>query len=531
MTEIDKFVQAEKLYDFVGSCQLDDGRTVRDAFRLVGSISLWECLSSYLVLYRFPLCIFDSREKGFSYKERFRPLVGTMGRIYDTIISAPILSSDGIISGRSGAKEDIILFLGFNETHFRDVLKSIYLEIRADDSSHKPIVLTGAKGGYYRQNHLSVWDCFSDEAALAVASGLSLTKDLKKALLSTLGPGRCPAPTGVLVDWSALRRELSWLCNREIPRLVYLAAAVNNVLSHFAPSLILTADDADQRSKLVELAARESGTPTLVVQQGFTRSDYPDWRHFKGDYVAAMSSTSLETIVGQGVPRQVVTITGHPGHDKLKENSASETSATRTSIGVASNTFIALFASQPYVIGAYKSENARSEVIRQVCETLSAIEGAQLVIKAHPYESISELKVLCQKCPRTIIIGGEMEIAELIKSCDIFITMFSQTTLEALYVDKPVINIDFPGAVTYSPFRDGRATMIVKCCEELRAAILKMISGDYGFYQQTDHLKAKDAMVFDWAYQNDGLATSRITELIKIIVTKDYQEGRRRVDS
>ena len=522
MTEVDKFVQAEKLYDFVGSCQLDDGRTVRDAFRLVGNISLWDCLSSYLILYRFPLCFLEGREKVILYKERFRPLLGTMGRIYDTIISPTRLSSDGIISGRSGAKEEIILFLGFNETHFRDVLKSIYSEIRADDSLYKPIVLTSAKDGYYRQDHLSIWDCISDAAASTVVSGLSLANDLKKTLLSKLTPDRCPVPTGFLVDWAALRRELSWLCNREIPRLVYLAAAVNNVLSHFAPSLILTADDADQRSKLVELTARESGTPTLVVQQGFTRSDYPDWRHFKGDYVAAMSSTSLETIVGQGVPRQVVTITGHPGHDKLKENSASETSATRTSIGVASNTFVALFASQPYVIGAYKSENARSEVIRQVCETLSAIEGAQLVIKAHPYESISELKVLCQKCPRTIIIGGEMEIAELIKSCDIFITMFSQTTLEALYADKPVINIDFPGAVTYSPFRDGRATMIVKCCEELRAAILKMISGDYSFYQQTDHLKAKKAMISDWAYRNDGMATNRVTDLIRYILSKNH---------
>jgi CDP-glycerol glycerophosphotransferase (TagB/SpsB family) len=515
----DQFIQATKLYDYLGAYVLEDGRTVRDAFCLVGNVSLWDCLSTYLVLYRLPLCILSNAESSTSYIERARPMLGSVANLYDTVIRPPKFSNIGLEVESPDIKVNNILFLGFNTHHFRDVLQSVHHEME-EVQNYKPVVLTSARKGYYRHSYLSVWDCMSSEVIKSTADGLSSLKDLKRMLLRGITPGRYEVPTGFLIDWVSLRRELCWLCNREIPRLLYIAAAVNKVLSFYAPLLIVTADDADQKSKLVELSARELGIPSLVIQQGITQENYPDWRHFAGDYVAVMSSKSLETIISQGVPRNALTITGHPGYDKLKKTDEKEILVTRSTLGFNSGDFVVIFATQPYTLGVFTDSETRDEIIREICETISSIVGVNLVIKAHPYDSIDTLRRLSRHCKNTQIVGGELEIAGLIKATDLFVTMFSQTTLEALYAGKPVINVKFPGILAESPFYDGNATLLATSRGDIEGAIIKLVNKNFEFFHHPNQKCASMKLLENWIYRNDGQATHRIIKLIDEILSK-----------
>ena len=517
MTKNGKFLQAENLYAFLGGCILSDGRKVRDAFRLVGKVSLWDCLSSYLILYRFPLCIHADDDKFYSYKDRVRPILGTLSNIYDTFISPPKYTKSGLDERliREGANG--ILLLGFNEPHFRDVLRSVYSAIKIDASLYKPIVLTSTREWKYEESHLSVWDCFSDEVISDVAHALGLVGKLKQDMLHMITTNCCKS-TEFLIDWDLVKLELSWICNKEVPRLIYLAASVNEILTRYIPSLIILADDADQRSKLVELAARKAGIPSLVIQQGYAIAAYPDWRHFAGDYVASMSSASLEIIVEQGVPRQAVTITGHPGFDKLKNVSQQDILATRAALGIGKHHFFLLFATQPYVLGAFESEEARDRIIKVVCETASSIKGVILVVKAHPYDNVPRLKRLCKHCKNVKVVDSKTEIADLIKACDIFMTMFSQATLEALYADKPVINIKFPEILVSSPFYDGKATLVLRTNEEIKSEIVNICSGNSTFFSDPHTQISKREMLSNWVYLPDGMATDRVVSLTKKIL-------------
>lgn len=517
MLKDDKFTQAIKLYDGLGDSVLDDGRTVRDACRLVGKISLWDCLSTYLILYRLPLCVSAAAGRVHSRREFVRPFLGTLARIRDTVFFPPRYTNQGLLEPNPKPGYIRILYLSFNETFFRDVLQSVYIATDKKNSVYQSLVLTNARDGHRSKTQLSIWDFYSEDVIESDTRGLSSLKELKRELLDAITPKRYLPPDGVCVDWQQLKREFRWLCNRELPRLIYFAAAAYKVLSHYAPTIIVTADDADQKCKLFELVARELRIPALVIQQGFTRSDYPDWRHFAGEYVAAMGPTSLETLVGQGVPREVVTVTGHPGFDKLKYISGEENTATRVILGIGSDDFLIVFCSQPYYLGTFRSPEVRSEMIRACCETVSAVPGARLIVKAHPQEDVSALKKLCANCPNIQIVDSQVEVASLIKACDVFITMFSQTTLEAIYADKPVININFPGSGVKSPFLDGKATCLVKSREEIRIAISKLLEGDYGFFKNQDNRIAKDKMLKDWAFLNDGKATDRVIDLISNI--------------
>mgnify|MGYP001595465824 CR=1 FL=1 len=522
----DKFAQAARLYDGVGNFELGDGRTVRDACRLVGNVSLWDCLSTYLILYRFPMCVSGGAGLAHSYTERVRPLLGTLARVRDTVLFPPSYTVQGLTQSTPKSGHIRVLFVGFSEVFFRDVLRSVYSALEKESAGYQSIVLTGAGYGRRPQNHFSVWDYFSADVKAAATRGLSALDELKQALPGAIAAKRGAHLDGIAVDWPILRREFSWLCNRELPRLIYVAAAAYKVLSHYTPTLIVTADDADQKSKVVELAARELRTPTLVVQQGVTRADYPDWKHFAGDYVAAMGPTSLETIVGQGVPREAVTVTGHPGLDKLKQASEQENAATRAAQQVDPDEFLVIFASQPYYLGTFSSRRARREMIRACLEAVSTIPGVRLIVKAHPRDDVPALKKLCANYPRIRIVDSQVEVASLIKACDAFITMFSQTTLEALYADKPVININFPGSGVKSPFFDGKATCLAESREDIRIAITKLSEGDYGFFQNHDNRFAKEKMLNEWTFLNDGKATDRVVDLISGICASRVSEQR-----
>lgn len=522
----DNFSQAIRLYEGVGNLELGDGRTVRDACRLVGNVSLWDCLSTYLILYRFPFCVSGGAGLAHSYRERVRPLLGTLARVRDTVLIPPNYTVQGLTQSTPKSGHIRVLFVGFSEVFFRDVLRSVYSALENEGAGYQSIVLTGERYGRRPQNHFSVWDYFSEDVKAAATRGMFSLKGLKKELLSAMALGRHGALEDVAVDRKCLRRELSWLCNRELPRLIYVAAATYKVLSYYAPTLIVTADDADQKSKVVELAARELRMPTLVVQQGITRADYPDWKHFAGDYVASMGPTSLETIVGQGVPREAVTVTGHPGLDKLKQASEQENAATRAALQVGPDEFLVIFTSQPYYLGTFSSRRARCEMIGACLETISGIPGVRLIVKAHPRDDVPALKKLCTNYSRILIVDGQVEVASLIKACDAFITMFSQTTLEALYADKPVININFPGSGVKSPFFDGKATCLAESREDIRVAITKLSEGDYGFFQDHDNRFAKEKMLNEWAFLNDGKATGRVVNLISGICASRVSERR-----
>ena len=274
--------------------------------------------------------------------------------------------------------------------------------------------------------------------------------------------------------------------------------------------LIITADDADQRSKMASYVARKYGIRTLVVQQGTTTKNYPDWYHFAGDCVAAMSEKSREIIIAQGVDPELIEVTGHPGHDKLLKSEYENLNE----VNECNSGFIVLFASQPYVLGAFRSKVARRNAIRETCEAISSIKWAKLIVKAHPYENMKELRSILKNCKNIEIVGRDVEIAELIKSCDVFVTMFSQTTLEALYANKPVININFPNVVLNSLYFSGKATKVAVDKADLLQEITAIKNGT-SFYLTKEAQAAKNTLLCEWAFKNDGLATQRVTNLVK----------------
>lgn len=516
------FPHAIGLYEALGNSTLADGRTLFDSLKVVGDVSLWSCLSTYLILYRFPLCF---EKSAVPLSECYRPYIGGFAQLRDRLFSIGRYSTEGVKINHQSCDTSTVLLLQFSEYIYQSVLSPIHQKLTTGPSSLKVVALAHDRRSH-TGNCYSVLDFCTSAMKLRRAIGFDLIKKLTDPILELATKANLNVKYADQINRDALRRELHWLCTREFPRLVTLAASAYEVMESIRPSLILTGDDADQKCKLFELIGASYSIPSLVVQQGFSRPDYPDWKYFAGHHVAVMGPSSVEVITAQGVPVDHLTVTGHPGFDQYVNLTIDEVIDTRRSLGLATKESFIFFASQPYLPNAFKSQAARDDMIKSVLNASECLTGIRLVIKPHPNDNVAELKRLCEGFANVMLVDGVYSTPSLIRACDVFVTMFSQATFEALYANKPVININFLDSGIKAAFLSKGATLVACTENEVMEAFKAVAAGDFSFFQSEARHTAAAMLLRDWVFIPDGCAGDRVVELIqKLYLHMPAQQG------
>ena len=89
--------------------------------------------------------------------------------------------------------------------------------------------------------------------------------------------------------------------------------------------------------------------------------------------------------------------------------------------------------------------------VREICNIISNYKK-NLIVKIHPYSEQEDLSVVIKKINPKIIVLKNHKIIDLIKSCELFITLdLSTTILEAQILEKPVISINVRDAGLGNP--------------------------------------------------------------------------------
>jgi UDP-N-acetylglucosamine:LPS N-acetylglucosamine transferase len=512
-----RYERAAELCHLLGALKLRSGRDVRAELRFGGDFSFWDIVAPFLVLYRFPLLFPPSPESSFAPAAGdfgLRPLRGRLSRIKDHIVS-PLKNARGC-PGRP-KEEKTVLFLGFMKTFYRDVLSSV-AESLVKDGGLDVVVLgqdhkrpEGASDDKRLEFH-SLWEHWDADAE---TEKRALFRGLKAARRTTIREIRAAARSGYfpfLLNIKALSAEWSWLFIREFKRLIPYVAAARHILKKHRPALIVSADDADQRCRVFSLAGRSLGIPSLLIQQGLSKRIVPEWTFFSQDKVAAMNATSRSDMTAQGVPADKITVTGHPGFDRLLAPAPDVRQKIRSDFGLKKEQKLVLFASQPYYFGVFNNAKIRRLMIRSIVQAANRFENLMLAVKPHPGENIRELKKFVGRSSRVAIAGKMDDITDLIQACDIFITFFSTSALQALYAGKPVINVDFPESGGSNIYTRSGATWTARSEEEIVLHLENLLSGTKT--EETEKReKARLAFLRELTYIPDGKATLRAAQI------------------
>lgn len=508
-----RFERARQLVERVGETRLSTA-DVRTALRLGQAVSLWDVVATYLMIYRFPLLFAPGGTAAAPPLEtRLRPLRGIAARLHDAIVRVPrrtVACSDW------PAAPGAVLFTGFVDTFYRDVLRPVAERMA---QSGRPIVVlrdhaapppAGQAGAATFQ---SVWDHW-DSGATTLATTL-------RRRLGTVTTGGSLSS----FDWAGLAGEfggvsvqpdLRWLFLRELSRLIPHLAVATHVMARHRPAMIVSADDADPRCRIYALAARAAGIPSLLVQQGLSRRNVPEFAFLAHDHFAVMGSASRDEIVAQGVSPERLVITGPPGFDEMAHDRGPEP-AVREALGVPSGHQMVLMASQPPIGIAFSKPAVRRDMITALTRATSAIPRLTLVIKPHPGEDIAELTRLVAGVANVCLVDRAQSIAPLIRACDVFVTFFSTAALQAMYAGKPVINLDFADDEGVRLFADSQATWIARTPADLAKHLIELTSG-----RQAAAARAEATRRFlePNIYLADGRAAERVADLAEQVLAR-----------
>jgi len=513
----DRFKLAVRLTKSLGEMKVGTGTMLSEELRLGQKISLWEVVASYLTMYRFPL-LFSNDNGGNTSREKLkywlRPYRGLLARLRDSVASKSVRSATAC--EKWPERGTTVLFLGFMPNYYRDVLRPV-AETLSNREGMQAVVVgmdrnlpTGNLPGGEVQ-YQSIWDHWTPETDVLSQNMLKHLKILQKSFFSS-SQLEVLNDTGEKANVFGLNREFIWLFWREFKRLIDLMVVAEHILEKHKPALIVSADDADQRCRIYSLLAREMGIPALLVQQGLTESDYPEWRFFSQTVVAAMGSGSQRDMIAQGVPHERITVTGHPGFDILASPQPDLCASVRADLGVRNGEKMILFVSQPYYVGTFNTPEIRQEMIRAIVQACSLVKNNRLVVKPHPGDDLRDLKGLIGSATQTMMADQTMDIVPLVKACDVVVTFFSTVALQAIYAGRPVVNVAFPGSGGLQLYEQSGATWVARSQDEIEINIRKLIGKD-GMVEFKSRERARRNFLREMAYLPDGQATKRVLDL------------------
>lgn len=292
------------------------------------------------------------------------------------------------------------------------------------------------------------------------------------------------------------------------------------------PDLLLLINEYGIFERALLIAAKFKAVPTLAVQHGNITASHQGYIYRKTDVSPAGSVLSpychlpdkmavfgpyyKDLLVNTSAyPEDSIVVTGLPRNDVLnvlRQHCTREDVLKKYAVG--STKRVILWATQ--CIGLSDRENIHNfDAWRGA---LGELKDCVLVIKQHPREGRQYDRMIADNLnlPRTdvILVPKTADILPLIHACDVMVTKWSTTAVEAIALDKALIIMnlsDEPDKVDYVSKGVARG---VYAEDDLALAIRGLIDYDH------DMAEHREKFIEQYLYRIDGRATQRVARLI-----------------
>ena len=177
-----------------------------------------------------------------------------------------------------------------------------------------------------------------------------------------------------------------------------------------------------------------------------------------------------------GYPPESLVVTGSPRLDALMRAMAALTPEAVTAAARDAN----VAAGEALVLVATKERESR-HVLPAVIAAAASIQGAKLVIKAHPAETVAAYDTIAGRHPHVRVLPATASLPELLAASRAVVTVNSTVALDAAVAGIPSLVVGLPN--TLSPFVSAGALAGAATVADI-GPLLKRILYDEGFRQQ-----------------------------------------------
>ncbi|MHA7646441.1 CDP-glycerol glycerophosphotransferase family protein [Nitrosopumilus sp. S4] len=234
---------------------------------------------------------------------------------------------------------------------------------------------------------------------------------------------------------------------------------------------------------------------------------------FKADKICIYGTQGLETLLGYGINKNRIELTGNPKYDYMKDYDTDKSKKMlEKKYKISNNSKVILIAMSRW---HEKDELWISDLIKFV-----NANSFEIVIKLHPryksqsdgiHEKIKYIKNKCQNKKYYIIYDFDLNL--LMSSADIIISDYSNVGVEGILLGKPVINVNFSreNLKNAQNYHKSGSALYTENYNELEKMIIDIFVGKKYVKELQDNQKI---MIDKYNYYNDGMASERIFKLI-----------------
>lgn len=250
--------------------------------------------------------------------------------------------------------------------------------------------------------------------------------------------------------WFFIKNHLNFVYSKDMIFQVVLFSEVFKkiILKNDVKSIILTSENGFFE-KCAMIAAKKFNIAVIVIQHGFGLGTIPI-ESINSTKFAIFGNSHKERVIKAGVKSKEIYETGAVIFDDTFEFIGEQNNGENISEKNNSEKTV-LIATSPFIEDALLKKETYFRRITKVLECIEKIKKVNIVIKLHPREKyFNEYKKIIKKkgYHNVIIHGRELtgkNFYKLIKECDSFVHFYSQSSIEAMILDKPVVSINILG--------------------------------------------------------------------------------------
>jgi len=295
---------------------------------------------------------------------------------------------------------------------------------------------------------------------------------------------------------------------------LYVYNFISKFISHLIsavkmdkPHIVVVLTDGPLPCKIAVLVAKFLNIPSLLLLHvGMIGPKY-DCPSFLVDKLAVPGEYARDILIKCGVDRKRLVVTGRPAYDALVR--AEEQFKKDEICGK-----LGLDPTRKIIVHTTENLPLRESeaMVRAICKGVREFSDSQFIIKVHPSElALSMYERVIKDIGLNALITRDANIYEVLYICDVMITGFSATALDAMILDRPVITVNLTGLEDPLPYAESGAATGVYEEKDLVPAIKEVL------YDEDARKKLREArgkFVHEQSYKKDGKATERVAELM-----------------
>jgi hypothetical protein len=243
--------------------------------------------------------------------------------------------------------------------------------------------------------------------------------------------------------WPILKPFFKNLFSQKLSDYVYEIELTKKLFKTYNFSSILVTSENGFHEQIAINMAKKFGVKVALIQHGLYEDTLEAYEFNKTRVLPNLSDKFLvwgevlkKYCIDCGLSPEKIVPIGNPAYDDF---------LLQLKNSIHNNSYI-LLTTSPLQLDTIndltiKSHLQREEAIKKICHTITKL-NKKLIIKLHPSPDDVDITNFVEKINPEIIVIKSANVLELIKNCEIFITLnMSTTILEAQISNKPTISL------------------------------------------------------------------------------------------